>query len=490
MTHTLDLLAFDIGASGGRAILGRFDGESLTLHEVHRFPNGPVARADGPHWDVEALFQEIKRGMALCVERLGKPVSVGIDTWGIDFALLDERGELLDQPCHYRHPRTKGIMEKAFHRVARRDIYEQTGIQFLPFNTLYQLFAMSLARSPQLRQAKTFLMIPDYLNYRLAGRAVCEFTDATTTQFYDTRRGEWAGSLLERLDIPAHFLPEVVQPGTVLGPLLPSLAAEAGAEDTSVIAPACHDTGSAVAAVPAMGEEFAYISSGTWSLVGVETREPVVTDASLAANLTNEGGVEGRIRLLRNVAGLWPLQECRRIWAERGRAYSYDELVAMAKRAPPFVSLLDPDNPAFLDPPDMLEAIGEECRRRQRREPREPGEIVRCILEGLALKYRWVLERIQAVRSVPIDVVHIIGGGCQNELLCQFTADATGRPVTAGPVEGTATGNVIVQAMALGHLASLEEARALVCRSFDLRTYEPGERAPWDDAYNKMFEVG
>jgi rhamnulokinase len=488
MLETLNILAFDIGASGGRAILGRFDGEHLALHEVHRFPNRPLASADGPHWDVEALFDEVKCGIGLCTQRFGKPDSIGIDTWGIDFVLLDECGKLLDQPCHYRHPRTEGILERVFQSVSRHEIYEMTGIQFLPFNTLYQLFAMSLAQSLQLQRAETFLMIPDYLNYRLTGRAVSEYTDATTTQFYDVTHGEWARSLLERLDVPTHFLPEVIQPGTVLGPLLPSVAAETGVKDALVVAPACHDTGSAVAAVPAGDDDFAYISSGTWSCVGVETRETIISDASLEANLTNEGGVEGRVRLLRNVAGLWPLQECRRIWAERGQSYSYNELVSMAEAAPPFVSLLDPDSPAFLNPPDMPEAIRDECHRHQQPEPGEPGPMVRCILEGLALKYHWVLERIETVRAKPVNTIHIIGGGCQNSLLCRFTADATGRPVVAGPVEGTATGNILVQAIALGHLASLEEARELVRRSFDLQTYEPGERGPWDEAYGE-FEI-
>ena len=300
---------------------------------MHRFANRPVASDDGLHWDVQSLFDEIKRGLTICCERHGRPSSVGIDTWGIDFALLDEEGQLLFQPFHYRDRRTEGMMAEAFKRVPRREIFEQTGIQFLPFNTLYQLLSMALAGSPHLARAKTFLTIPDLLNFWLTGRAVCEFTNATTTQFYDPRAGGWATSLLERLGIPTHFLPEVVMPGTVLGPLLPSIA-ETGGGEVPVVAPACHDTGSAVAAVPADRDDFAYISSGTWSCVGVEVREPIISDAALAANVTNEGGVRGSFRLLRNVAGLWLLQECRRVWAAGGTTFSYEELAALAEQAP------------------------------------------------------------------------------------------------------------------------------------------------------------
>jgi rhamnulokinase len=489
MPHTADLLAFDLGAESGRAILGRYDGDRLHLTEVHRFANGPVRAPDGLHWDVRRLFAEVKRGLALCRQHYGPPASIGVDTWGVDFALLDRKGELLGDPFHYRDGRTNGVMEEAFKRVPRQEIFERTGIQFMQFNTLYQLFSMVLAGSPVLKLAHTFLTIPDLFNYWLSGRAVCEFTNATTTQFYDPRAGGWAVSVLEKLGIPTHFLPEVVPPGTVLGGLLPSVGDETGLGTVPVVAPACHDTGSAVAAVPASEADYAYVSSGTWSLVGVEVQEPVITAESLANNFTNEGGAGGTFRLLKNVQALWLLQECRRAWAEQGQDLSYDELVRMAEAAPPFVALVDPDDQSFLSPPDMPAAIEAFCTRTGQPPPRDKGATVRCVLQSLALKYRWVLERIEEMQRRPVSVVHVVGGGCRNRLLCQFTADATGRPVLAGPVEATAAGNVIVQAMALGYLSSLEEGRALVRRSFEVTSYEPGERAPWDEAYDRFQAI-
>jgi rhamnulokinase len=489
MPHTLDLLAFDLGAESGRAILGRYDGNRLRLTEVHRFPNGPVRAPDGLHWDVRRLFKEIKHGLALYRGRYGHPASIGIDTWGIDFALLDRQGELLGEPFHYRDRRTEGVMEEAFKRVPRQEIFERTGIQFLPLNTLYQLLAIVLAGSPVLELAHTFLTIPDLFNYWLTGRALCEFTNATTTQFYDPRAGAWATSLLDKLGIPTHFLPEVIPPGTVLGALLPSVGDETGMEEVPVVAPACHDTGSAVAAVPASQSDYAYISSGTWSLVGIEVQEPLITPASLANNFTNEGGVGGTFRFLKNVQALWLLQECRRAWAQQGHSLSYDELARMAEAAPPFAALIDPDDPSFLSPPDMPTAIEAFCVGSGQPAPQDRGAVVRCLLESLALKYRWVLERIEEMRGRRINAIHVIGGGSQNRVLCRFTADATGRPVLAGPAEATAVGNIIVQMMALGQVSSLEEGRALVRRSFEVTTYEPGERAAWDEAYMRFLGI-
>jgi rhamnulokinase len=489
MPHTADLLAFDLGAESGRAVLGRYDGSRLRLTEVHRFANGPVRARDGLHWDVRRLFEEIKRGLALCRQQYGRPASIGIDTWGVDFALLDRQGDLLGEPFHYRDSRTEGVMEEAFKRVPRHEIFECTGIQFLPFNTLYQLFSMVLAGSPVLALAHRFLTIPDLFNYWLSGRALCEFTNATTTQFYDPQAGAWATSLLDRLGIPTHFLPEVIPPGTVLGDLLPSVSDETGLEGVPVVAPACHDTGSAVAAVPASGADYAYISSGTWSLVGVEVPEPVITPESLANDFTSEGGVCGTFRFLKNVQALWLLQECRRAWTEQGHSPSYDELARMAEAAPPFVALVDPDDRSFLSPPDMPAAIEAFCTRTHQPLPQDRGAVARCVLESLALRYRWVIERIEEMRGRRVNAIHVIGGGSRNRVLCQFTADATGRPVLAGPVEATAVGNIIVQMMALGHVSSLEEGRAVVRRSFEVTTYEPGERAPWDEAYARVLGI-
>ncbi len=489
MSHVVDLLAFDLGAESGRAMLGSLEGDRLRLTEVHRFPNGPVRAADGLHWDVRRLFEEIKRGMSLCVKKHGRPASIGVDTWGVDFALLDQRGALLGDPFHYRDSRTDGVMEAAFRRVPRREIFELTGIQFLPFNTLYQLLAMALAGSPLLARAHTFLTIPDLFNYWLTGRAACEFTNATTTQFYDPRAGAWATSLLDKLGIPSHFLPEVVPPGTVLSHPLASIGDATGVGDASVVAPGCHDTASAVAAVPAGESNYAYISSGTWSLVGVEVQDPVITTESLAHNFTNEGGVGGTFRFLRNVQGLWLLQECRRAWAEQGDVYSYDDLVRMAEAASPFPALVDPDDPSFASPPDMPAAIAAFCTATGQPVPQDVPATVRCVLESLALKYRWVLERIAEMQGRRASVIHVVGGGSRNQVLCQFTADATGLPVLAGPAEATAVGNVMVQALALGHLRSLEEGRALVRRSFEVAAYEPREQSRWDEAYGRFLAI-
>jgi rhamnulokinase len=489
MPKTLDLLAFDLGAESGRAVLGRFDGDRLRLSELHRFANEPVRLPDGLHWDVLRLFAEVKRGLALCAEKHGRPASVGVDTWGVDFALLDREGTLLGNPYHYRDGRTEGMIDEACRRVPREEIFERTGIQFMRTNALYQLLSMALARSPLLEVAETFLTMPDLFNHWLSGRTVCEFTNATTTQCYDPRAGGWATSLLERLGIPSHFFPEVVPPGTVLGPLVPSVAEETGLGDMPVVAPACHDTASAVAAVPASEEDWAYISSGTWSLVGAEVREPIITPESLASNFTNEGGVAGTFRLLKNVAGLWLVQECRRAWARQGEEYSYDELTRMAEAAPPFPAFIDPDDPLFFDPPDMPRAIADYCLRSGQTPPQDRGSIVRCALEGLALKCRWVLDRIEKMQPRPIRVIHVIGGGSRNRALCQFTADASGRPVIAGPAEATAIGNILVQALALGHLSSLEEGRALVRRSFELPTYEPQRSTAWDETYARFLSV-
>mgnify|MGYP005839784921 CR=1 FL=1 len=455
--------------------------------EVHRFPNGPLRASDGLHWDVHRLFAEMKRGLALAARNHGTPASVGVDTWGVDFALLDGSGELLGLPFHYRDGRTEGVMEKALQRVSREEIFDRTGVQFISINTLYQLYSMVLDGSPLLEKAATFLTIPDLFNYWLSGRAVCEFTNATTTQFYDPRAHAWALPLLEKLGIPTHFLPEIVPPGTVLGPLLPSVAG-GSLGGVPLIAPACHDTGSAVAAVPAAGDNFAYISSGTWSLVGVEEPEPIVTPQALAGNFTNEGGVGG-FRFLKNVTGMWLLQECRRRWAKEGDVLSYDGLTALAESAPPFRSFIDPDDPSFLNPQDMPLAVAAFCSRTGQTPPEDKGEIVRCVLESLALKYRRVIEQIEEIRGRRVDVVHVVGGGSRNRLLCRFTADATGKTVVAGPVEATAVGNVLVQLMALGRLSSLAEGRALMRRSFPVETYEPKTRAHWDDAFLRFLPL-
>ena len=489
MDATKSFLAFDLGAESGRGVLGHFDGERLRLEELHRFPNGGVRVLDSLHWDVLRLWHEMKAVLSICAQQNRDLNGIGIDTWGVDFALLGRKDVLLGFPYHYRDSRTDGMLEAAFRRMPRSTLFERSGCQFLQINTLYQLLSMVVHRSPLLDAAETFLMIPDLFNFWLTGQKVCEFTDATTTQFYDPRRQRWSKEICEALGLPTEMLPEIVQPGTQLATLLPSVAAETGLAEIPVIAPACHDTGSAVAAVPAQGRDWAYISSGTWSLMGIETPEPIVTDQALALNFTNEGGVENTFRFLKNIMGLWLVQECRRTWAQAGDEMSYSQMTQLAESAKPFSALIDPDDNAFLSPGDMPSRIVDYCKRTDQSPPSDSGEIIRCALESLAFKYRWVLEKLEAVRGRAIDVIHIVGGGAQNQMLCQFTADATGKPVVVGPIEATALGNIAVQAMACGLIGSISEAREIVSRSFDVITYEPQDWARWDEVYGRFLNV-
>jgi rhamnulokinase len=399
---------------------------------------------------------------------------------------------LISNPYHYRDSRTDGMLAEAFQRVPRAEIFQHTGIQFLQLNTLYQLLAMVMARSPALKFAKTFLTIPDLLNYWLTGRTVCEFTNATTTQCYNPILKDWDHSLLDRMGIPSHIFPEIVPPGTTLGKLLPYVQAELGLDSHNgplVIAPACHDTGTAVAAIPAEKPGFLWISSGTWSVVGVEWPEPVISEQSLAYNFTNEGGVSGTFRFSRNVMGLWLVQECRRTWASHGVNLSYAELTQMADQAEPFQSVIDPDQAEFFKPGDMPARIRDFCQRTGQMIPENKAAVSRCVLESLALKYRWVLERIEEMLDQRLETIHIIGGGAQNRLLNQFTANATGRQVVAGPVEATAIGNLLVQAIALGSIPSLPQGRLLVRASFPPVVFEPTVQAGWDLAYQRLLEV-
>ncbi len=484
-------LTFDLGAESGRAVLGEIQGGRLSLQEVHRFPNEPQWLLDRFHWDTVRLYAEVKNGLArFAREHGGRLDGIGVDTWGVDYALLNGHDELLGIPYHYRDSRTDRMMELAFSVVPRDEIYRTTGIQFMQLNTLFQLLAVKEFDPALLDGARSLLMMPDLLNYWLTGRKANEFTIATTTQFYNPNDGGWAKSMLERLGIPTHFLGEVLPSGAVLGPLHASVLRDTGGEPAPVIAPATHDTGSAVAGVPAeRGGGWAYVSCGTWSLVGVEVDRPIITDRTLEYNLTNEGGVYGTTRLLRNVMGLWLLQQCRRCWNRQGASYGYDELAAMAAGAEPFAALLDPDDPSFLNPPDMPAAIADACRRSGQRCPDGVAATVRCITESLALKYRRVIERLEDVTEQRIETIHVIGGGCQNQQLCQATADASGRRVLAGPVEATALGNVVVQAVATGGLSSLAEARTLIRTSFPLVEYLPSNTGAWDEPYERLLGI-
>ncbi len=478
-------LALDLGAESGRAMVGTFDGERLSVAEAHRFQNRPVRLPDGLHWDILALLAEVRTGIA-AAERDGPLASLAVDTWGVDFGLLDQRGALLANPVHYRDARTEGMVEAAFEVVPREHIFEQTGIQFLPINSLYQLLAMVRADDPILRVASVFLTVPDLLNYWLTGAQACEFTNATTTQCYDPRAGTWAADLLERLGIPRHLFPEVVQPGTLLGPMLDETGHQ---RPIDVVLPGSHDTASAVAGTPLADEHAAYVSSGTWSLVGVEVPEPVITGATLALNLTNEGGVAGTFRLLRNVMGLWLVQGIRGSLEKDGRPPDYAELTELAAASAPLQALVDPDAPEFLRADDMRQAIRDFCRASGQSPLDGPGPLVRTALESLALRYRWVIERLEDVSGRSIRTVNVVGGGVRNRLLCQMTANATGRVVLAGPAEATALGNIAVQAIAARRLGSLAQAREAIARSFPPDEYLPEPRQAWDDAYGRFLQL-
>ncbi len=469
MTARKTVLAVDLGAESGRIMAAHFDGTRLDLEELHRFTNPVILVRGTMHWDILHLWRSIQQGI-----ELGKkhhPASLGVDTWAIDFGLLDARGSLISNPVCYRDSRTNGMMEVAFAKVPQREIFEQTGIQFMPINTLYQLLSLVESQLPLLEIAQTFLTIPDLLNYWLTGVKVCEFTNATTTQMLNPRSGQWANDMLSRLGIPTKILPEIVPPGTKMGTY----------EGIPVIAPATHDTGSAVAAVPTQKANYAYISSGTWSLVGLEVEHAVITDESFEANVTNEGGVAGTYRLLKNVMGLWIIQQCRATWAAQGQEYSYAKLVEMAKQAAPLRSILDVDDGRFLAPGDHPQHIRDWCAEHQQPIPDSIGAVVRCVLESLALKYRTVIERLQAISGQVVEVIHIVGGGTQNELLNQLTADATGKPVVTGPIEATVLGNAVVQLMAQGEIGSLREARQLLANMGLTKTYVPQNTDDWND---------
>jgi rhamnulokinase len=480
-------LAFDLGAESGRAVLGSLESGRLRTKEIHRFPNVPIRILGHWHWDVYRLFAEIRRALALAAAEVPDGLeSVGVDTWGVDFGLLARDGSLLGLPTCYRDERHSGAMEDFLRLMPREQVYELTGVHFLPFNTLYQIYALVRERSPLLDAAADLLFMPDLFNYLLTSRKATEFTIATTSQFYDPRRREWVRGLFQGMGLSKQILQEVREPGTVLAPLLPEVAADAGLRRAvPVVSTASHDTGAAVAAVPAEGEDWAFISSGTWSLVGVEEREAVVTAAALAHNFTNEGGVGRTIRFLRNVSGLWLVQQCRRAWSRDGEL-GYEELTRRAAEAPPFQALLDPDAPEFLNPPDMPAALEAYWKRTGQKPPADRAGVVRSIFESLALKYRQVLDELREVTGRTIRRVHVIGGGSRNALLSRFTAEATGLPVVAGPAEGTAAGNILVQAMAVGAVSSLADLRGVVRRSTELVSYEPLEPHLWDAPHEKF----
>lgn len=471
-------LAFDLGAESGRAMLGTLADGKLQLEELHRFLNQPVRLPTGLYWDTLRLFFEMRQGLDVAVrDRHLAILGIGVDTWGVDFGLLGRDGALVDNPRHYRDARNHGAMERMFAQVGRDEIYAQTGLQFMQFNSLFQWHALKLAGSPALEVAETLLFMPDLLNYYLTGVRRAEVTIASTSQFYNPVEKRFCGDMLRRLGLNPAILPPIVQPGELLGPLLDS--------EIPVFAVAGHDTASAVAAVPVTGSEpWCYISSGTWSLMGVEWPEPIINARSEELNFTNEVGVAGRIRLLKNIAGLWVWQELRRAWIDEGITYSYDEMTLMASTAKPFSAVIHPD--AFLEPGNMPARIVAHCRENGQQPPETHGEFCRAVLEGLALRYREVLENLESLTGEKIGRIYIVGGGSRNMVLNQFAADATGCEVVAGPTEATAAGNILVQAMGGGAVADLREIRQIVGRSFAVTTVEPGERGGWETAYERF----
>ena len=483
------LAAVDLGAQSGRVAVGRFDGERLGVTEVHRFPNVPVRTRGTLNWDILRLYQDVLDGLGAAAREAGHVDSIAVDSWAVDFALIDSSGRLVQNPVHYRDARRARAMDGVLARVPARELYERTGIQLMPINTVFELGAMAFEADPALDAAATMLLIPDLLHYWLCGASTSEFTNATTTQCFDPHAGGWATDLLERLDVPTRLLPEVVQPGTKLAPLSHAVADDTTLRDAEVIAVATHDTGSAVAGVPFRQPGSVFISAGTWSLVGLEIKAPIITDAAFDANLTNEGGVDGTFRHLRNVTGLWLIHECRRVWALEGRDHSFDQLIALAKDAPGLQSLIDPNDAAFAEPGDMPARVRAFCAHTGQTEPVEPGAVVRCILESLALKHAQTIDLLASVTGVLPSEIHMVGGGARNELLCRWTADAAALPVLAGPEEATLLGNMLVQAMALGEISSLAEGREVIRASVMPTTYEPQETSKWQEAKERFAEA-
>lgn len=479
-------VACDFGAGSGRVILGELEHGKLSLREIHRFDNHEIQVFDRTYWDILALFQELKTGLRMLASQGHSDVDgIGVDTWGVDFGLMAFDGYLAGNPVSYRDSRTDGMLERAFQLMPKDEIYDQTGIQFMPLNTIFQLLSAVENEDSSLDIADTLLFMPDLFNYLLTGNEVTEYTIASTSQLLDAEERDWSDEIFERLALPLQLMADIVEPGTIIGELLPSIQKETGMGEVDIIAPACHDTASAVAAVPAIGDDWAYLSSGTWSLLGVELDEPIISKESLANNFTNEGGYGKTIRFLRNITGMWLLERCRAFWKQQGVDESYETLLALAVDSPPFKCFVNPDDPAFVNPANMPEALSAFCRRSRQPAPSTRGEFARCVLESLAMKYRFVVEMIESMRGSELRTLHVVGGGSQNRLLNQFTANALGIPVMAGPVEATAAGNILIQAIAKGDLAGLQEARQVVINSFELETFVPEDQEAWDEAYQR-----
>ncbi len=483
-------VAFDIGATSGRTILGTFDGTSLQLKELTRFRNGILPVGEHFYWNIFSLYEHLCDGLKAAAAEHVEICSIGIDTWGVDFAFVGEDGSFVGLPYAYRDPHTCGMPDTFFAEIMPREqVYALTGIQIMDFNSLYQLYAMRRDNSSSLAAAHQLLFIPDALSYLLTGKMVTEYTIASTSQLLNPRTRQIEPALMKALGLKPDLFPKLVMPGTPIGRLSPRIAEACGIGTIPVIAVAGHDTASAVAAVPAAGEGFAYLSSGTWSLMGIEVREPIIDNRTICYNFTNEGGVEGTTRLLKNITGMWILEQCLKRWSSQGNSYTYPQLVAMAEEIAPFGAIIDPDDSSFANPDDMPQAIAAYCRRTGQIAPDSHAAIVRTIFESLALKYRYVLDRLRELAPFEIDSLHVIGGGSKNALLNQFTADAIGIPVTAGPCEATAIGNVMMQAKAAGCVGSLQQMRDAIRRGVDTERFEPQHTTAWNEAYTRFLEI-
>lgn len=482
-------LAFDLGASNVRWIIGHFDGHKLVLDAPNHFENGAVRVGKHLFWDILALFQNIKDGLQKAARSSAQNlIACGIDTWGVDFGLLDRKGNLLGNPFCYRDPHTEGMMEKVFVRMPKEQIFQTTGIQFMRVNTLYQLFALLQSHSSLLNSAETLLMIPDLIGYWLTGRKACEYTIASTTQLLDVRARQWAFPLIQAVGIPDHIFPEIISPGKVLDELSTDICDELRVKPFPIIATGSHDTAAAVASVPAIGNDFAFLSSGTWGLLGIELRQPLLADKVYQYGFGNEGGVNETIRLLKNMANMWLIQECRRTWALEGESHTWDELIAMAEQAKPFLAFIDPDASDFMLPGDMPNRIRFYCEKTKQQVPQVDGEVIRICLESMALKYRYTFEQLADILGESPAVFHIVGGASRNRLLNQFAANALRRTVISGPSEATALGNLIMQMQAMGDLVSLEEARRLIQTSFPVETFEPQHSDLWEEKYHQFLK--
>ncbi|MHC4571213.1 MAG: rhamnulokinase [Planctomycetota bacterium] len=487
MKQQKQYIAVDLGAESGRVMLGSVSDDKLALEEIHRFSNGPIKEGGSLRWDFNRLLSEIKTGIGKAVKAANGRVSgIGVDSWGSDFGVTGANGKLLENPYHYRDSRTEGMMEEAFKLMDKRKIYENTGIQFMLFNNLYQLLSMRMTKSEVLAKAKHLIFTADLYSYHLCGRVYSEYTLASTSQMMDMRTGKWSKKIFDKLSLPIEIIPDIVKSGTVVGRLTEKAAKEIGCEPVDVIAIGSHDTASAVAAVPATDNNWAYISSGTWSLMGVELPAAIINDKTFEYQFTNEGGVENTIRLLKNIMGLWLVQECRRQWQKEGVDLSYRQITDMAEEAKPFVAHIDPDYSGFFSPGDMPKRINEYLTETGQKPIDDKGQMTRVILESLAFKYRTVMEAVEDITEEPIEVLHIVGGGIQNELLCQFAANATGKKVITGPIEATASGNILMQAKAIGQIKSLSQLREIIRNSFQLKEYQPQDAKLWDQQYERI----